>query len=77
MSKIAVIGLSSSVEIFSILGAETFVVKSKFEAADLVDNLCKEKCGLILLTQSLFEQISETIQKNSLSCKSVITQIPG
>lgn len=77
MSKVAVVGLNSSIYVFSILGIETFVVKSKVEAMSLLESLCKQDFGLILITKILYDQIQMAVNLNSSKFEVIIGQIPS
>ena len=73
---IAAIGSSDSVFIFNAVGIKTFLVKNATEADRTIFDLSNQNCKIIYVSEDIYSQISETIEKYSLTPFPIIIPIP-
>lgn len=74
--NVAAIGSTDSVYIFNSIGIKTFQVKSPIEADRIIFNLANSECKIIYISEDIYSQISETIEKYSLTPFPIIIPIP-
>jgi len=77
MSKIAVMGAYDSIYGFGTLGLDTFPVKEKGEAAQLLRRLAENEYGIIYMTEELAAVLKDTIAEYAASITPAIILIPG
>ena len=77
MSKIAVMGAYDSIYGFGTLGLDTFPVKEKDEAAELLRRLAGNDYGVIYMTEELAAILKNEIAAYSASIMPAIILIPG
>ncbi|MBQ9029948.1 MAG: V-type ATP synthase subunit F [Parasporobacterium sp.] len=77
MYKIAVIGDKDSIYGFATLGLETFPVQSPEEGARILNELAHTEYAIIYITESLQEQIRETVERYREEHLPAIIPIPG
>lgn len=75
-ATIAAIGSSDSVFIFNAVGIKTFHVKNALEADRTIFELSNNHCRIIYVSEDIYSQISETIEKYSLTPFPIIIPIP-
>lgn len=75
--KVAVVSNGNMVNIFKMVGCETFVVKTIEEAVKILERLVNENFSLVFVVSSLAKQISKTISKHKLSSATLFSEIPG
>lgn len=76
MNEIGIVGKDDRFFMFSIYGAKTFVVKTKKEAEKLIESLILKQFAIILISNSIFNQINETILKYDKLLTTTIISIP-
>lgn len=76
MSKVAVVGDKHSVNLFKLVGCETFTIEKLDEASKLVDRLINGKFALVFMTNSVANQIINHIEKHNLEFTPIIGRIP-
>ncbi len=76
-NKIAVVSFNNCVEIFSIVGAEVFIVKNKNEVVNLLSKLVKENFNLIFINDLLFKQLQTEIKQYDSNLNVIIASIPN
>lgn len=74
--KIGVIGNDNSVLIYRMLGFDVFHTMNSQEASQKIDELAKDKYGVIYITEQVAEEISETILKYDEEILPAIILIP-
>ncbi len=77
MYKIAVIGDRDSIYGFATLGLETFPVTTKEEAQRTFHELAVTDYAIIYITEKLYKEIEETVEKQQGHKFPAIIQIPG
>ncbi|WBW49845.1 V-type ATP synthase subunit F [Peptoniphilus equinus] len=77
MYKIAVVGDKNSVLAFKALGVEVKACYTKDDARLIVDELAREKYGLIFITEDLAQEIETTINRYNNVTIPAIVPIPS
>lgn len=75
-SKIAVIGDKDSVLAFKAVGVEVYDATTKEEAQSLIKKLSQGQYAVLLVAESLAEQIPETLAKAKLQTYPAVVPIP-
>lgn len=73
--KIAILGNSDNVSVFSACGVKTFMAKDKESATETLKKIAKEY-SVIFITESLSEEIKETVEKYNNVPYPIILPIP-
>jgi len=76
-NQIAVIGDWESVMGFRALGLDTYPVASAEEAKEQVRELAKNNCALIYLTETLAQEMEDTLARYKDELRPAIILIPG
>jgi V/A-type H+-transporting ATPase subunit F len=74
--KIGVIGDKNSVLIYRMLGFDVFHASEPKEASQKIDELAQENYGVIYVTETIAEKITETIRKYDEKMLPAIILIP-
>ena len=77
MHKIAVLGDRESVLGFMALGLSVFAVSSKEEAEKTLTKLAREDYAVIYITESVMQQIQDTVDQYKDSTIPAVIPIPG
>ena len=75
--RIAVIGEWDSVLGFRALGLDTYPVKDAAEAKERIRELTKEACAVICLTETLANELEETLAAYKDALRPAVLLIPG
>lgn len=75
--KIGVIGEKDSVMPFKLLGFNVVYTESQNQVRSTIDKMAKESYGLIFITESTAETVSETIERYKSSLVPAIILIPN
>lgn len=77
MYKVAVVGDRDSVLAFKALGMDVFDVSTNEEARRTIDNLAREKYGVIFVVEQTAKLIPETIERYNRILTPAVILIPG
>ena len=77
MYKVAVIGDRDSIYGFAALGLDTYSVTGKEEAARILKNMAEGNYAVIYVTESLFADLKDQIDRYTTSYLPAIIPIPG
>lgn len=77
MHKIAVMGESRNINLFSSIGMSVFFVKDESEAKDTLKKLYEEDYGIIYITKKISEKIKDETDKHYFDFKPAIIILPG
>jgi len=75
-TSVAAIGSTDSVFIFNAVGIKTHLVNNASEADRTIFDLSNQNCKIIYVSEDIYSQISETIEKYSLTPFPIIIPIP-
>lgn len=73
---IAAIGSSDAIILFNAVGIRTFSTQDLGDVDRIIFQLVNEKCKIIYLSEEIYEQIPETIEKYKTSAFPIIIPIP-
>ena len=74
--NIAAIGTTDTVLLFNSVGIKTFKVTSPIEADRIIFNLANRECRIIYVSEEIYSQISQTIEKYTATPFPIIIPIP-
>ena len=77
MHKIAVMGESRNITLFSSLGISVFIIKDENEAKSILRKLYEDDYGIIYITKNLSEKIKDETDKYYYDFKPAIITLPG
>ena len=77
MHKIAVMGESRNIGLFSSLGMSVFIINDENEAKNTLKKLYEEDYGIIYITKKLSEKIKDETDKYYNDFKPAIITLPG
>ncbi|NLC19291.1 MAG: V-type ATP synthase subunit F [Clostridiales bacterium] len=77
MYKVAVIGDRDSIYGFAALGLDTYSVDGREEAARILKNSAEGNYAVIYVTESLFADLKDQIERYTTSYLPAIIPIPG
>ncbi|MGI6758264.1 MAG: V-type ATP synthase subunit F [Bacilli bacterium] len=72
----AAIGDQDDITIFNAIGIRTFKAKSAEEVDRIIFNLVNQKCKIIYLSENLYQDLDETLEKYKSSPFPIIIPIP-
>ncbi|AMB99238.1 ATP synthase subunit F [Aerococcus urinaehominis] len=75
--KIGVVGEKDVVIPFQIIGFDTFPVSSADQARQTIDRLAEENYGVIYLTESIAQEIPETVSRYDAKVIPAVILIPS
>lgn len=74
--NIAAIATDESVAIYNSVGFKTFFSKDMHEIDKMIFNLHKEGCKIIFVTEEVYQNIPETLEKYSQMTYPIILPLP-
>ncbi|HHZ11320.1 MAG TPA: V-type ATP synthase subunit F [Acholeplasmataceae bacterium] len=74
--NIAAIGTDDTILLFNAVGIKTFIVKDAAAAERTVFELANQRCRIIYLSEELYTQIPETLEKYKSSAYPILIPIP-
>lgn len=77
MNKIGIIGDADSVIGFKAFGLDAFSCRTGEEASKILHNIIKDDYGIIFITETLYKEIEEEIDKYEDLMIPAIVSIPG
>lgn len=77
MKRIGIIGDKESVLCFMAAGFSVFITEDEKEAADIVKTAIKEEYSVLFIIESLYERLSDVIEKYKSSPELAILPLPG
>lgn len=77
MYRVAVVGDKDSILAFRALGIDVFPVKGYEDARAIIDNLAKEKYGVIFVTEQIAQGIPDTIERYNRIMVPAVILIPS
>lgn len=75
--EIAIIGFDDSILLYNAVGIRAFIVKDATDADKTIFKLAQKDCKIIYITEDLYVQLPETIEKYQFQTFPILIPIPS
>jgi V/A-type H+-transporting ATPase subunit F len=75
--QIAIVGSDDAIQLFNAVGIRAFPAKTAQDADKIISRLANKQCKIIYVTETIYEEIAETIERYRQQAFPILIPIPS